>query len=69
MTREEIKTELEEYWGTVFDSLLLDEFIVRVSNRNEHPLSEYNEWELSADFEYVLNQMSQESWEAKDDIF
>ena len=69
MTKEDIKTELSEYWGVTFDSLLLDEFILHLEERCDQPLSEYNEFELAADFEYVLYLMEDDSNLARYEIF
>jgi len=69
MTREQIKTELHEYWGVTFDSLLLEEFMVHLQERCDLPLSEYNEFELASDFEYVLDLMEDDSNAARYEIF
>jgi hypothetical protein len=69
MTREDIRTELEESWETVFDSILFEEFYVRLQNRCDLPLLEYNEFELAGDFEFVLGVMKDDSEVNKYDIF
>jgi hypothetical protein len=69
MTREEIKVELEQCWNTVFDSLLFEEFYQLVQNRCDLPLTEYNEFELAGDFQFVLDLMKDDSMRGKYDIF
>jgi hypothetical protein len=69
VTREDIRTELEESWETVFDSILFEEFMLRLQNRCGRPLTEYNEFELASDFEFVLGVMKDDSEVNKYDIF